>query len=164
VLSVSGFPSYVLHSLTKHSTIAVCAQTERDLGIKIGQVAFTTVDVEDVFYFRQPGMYPDRYGSVFEYTEDSRNRDKFHASFFSTEYVKNLYAGYSEELASNMMPRNIRQSFVMSGSAMSLFKLITRYDRLHMSEEYGQMLSLTLKEMISWMPEVGSWVANLAKC
>jgi hypothetical protein len=152
-LKVLGFPSYVLHTLTQHSAVKVCAQSDRELGIKVGQVAFTTVDVGEVFYFRQPGKYFDRYGKEFEYTEENLNRDRFQAEYFCTEYMKNIYAGYSEEQASNYFPCNIRQGFIMYGSAIVMAHLIANYDRHFMSDEYAQMLELVMEEMRFWMPE-----------
>jgi thymidylate synthase ThyX len=161
--NVLGFPNYVLDTLTQHSNVTVLAQNERDLGISVGQVVFNTIAVEQVFYFRQIGKYTDKYGSEYEHTAESLERDKFQAKYFASEYIKNLYAGCSEEQASSIFPRNIRQDFIISGSAMAMFQFIISYDRLYMSEEYGQMLQLILSEMLVWMPEVGHWFSSLTK-
>lgn len=154
---ISNFPHDVMvqHRTHRLASFDVCSQ--RYTGQRVIDVADGVKDVEDVFYFPQPGQYIDREGKRFNYT-DAMRRDDIDSTIASVHRYKNrTEKGMPYEMARRQLPQNIRQNYVFSSNLRSILHLFDMRSKADAQQEIQQLCTLMEPHIAAWVPEIWGW-------
>ena len=125
-LLLVGFDHSVMVQARTHRVgVSFDVQSQRYTGKRVIKVAKGDLAVDEVFYFRKPGLYLDRSGKKYEYTEREMYADMERTIDLSDVYrrkVKEL--GYAEEHARMFMPQNVRQNYVVTYNLRSVLHFL----------------------------------------
>lgn len=156
--AVGGFPHAVMQQARTHRIgIHFGVQSFRYTSKNILDVAKGTKKVEEVFYTRPIGIYTDRQGKKYEYTELQRESD---LSFFveiCNLYSLKLASGMSEEHARGIIPYDVRQNFTVSFNIRSLFHFLDMRTPLDAQLEIRQLCDLMWPYVENWIPELAAF-------
>lgn len=115
----------VMQQLRTHRVgVSFSVQSGRYTGSRIEKAASGELNVEEVFYVRQPGIYRDRTGHPYNYSLDMREEDLLECLRAAKYYSNRVEQGVSEEHARNCIPYAIRQHMVVTFNLRSLFHVI----------------------------------------
>jgi thymidylate synthase (FAD) len=117
-------------------------------------------DVEEVFYLRPVGVYRDRQGKSYEYTEDQRLVDRLVCCDHASRYLRTIKNGFSEEHARDMLPYCIRQHFVVSFNLRSAWHFLDLRAKRDAQLEIQQLCDLIWPHLQAWAPEICEWYAT----
>ena len=113
--------------------------------------------IGEVFYLRPVGIYTDRQGKKYEYTQSNRHEDLISCYQSSLQYQKRIRQGFSEEHARGLIPFDVRQHFVMSGNARSLMHLFDLRMQKAAQLECQQLCELVWPHFEAWVPAIAAW-------
>ncbi len=151
------FPHSVMQQIRTHRLLTFDVQSFRYTGARISDVATGDLDVEAVFYVRPVGIYTDRDGKKYEYTEEMRQDDLQFCIAAAHRYKRNLEKGMSEEHARSLIPFDVRQHWVMSCNLRSLMHLLDLRAKADAQLECQQLCQLIWPHFQSWVPEIAAW-------
>lgn len=158
VLNVGWFPHSVMQQARTHRVgVSFDVQSMRYTGDRICKAANGELELEDVFYLRPEGMYSDRKGKKYLYTEYQRREDLLICSQASIRYEELILAGFAEEHARGILPFDYRQHFVVSFSLRAFLHFFDLRAKLDAQEEIRVLCDLMWPHMEVWAPEIASW-------
>jgi len=129
----------------------------RYTGQRIIDVVEGKRDVEDVFYLRPVGVYTDRQGKRYEYTEELRRQDLEWCFAGCERYKLRIDQGFSEEHARSLIPFDVRQHWVMSANVRSLMHLIDLRWKADAQLEAQKLCELIWPHFQAWVPAIAEW-------
>jgi thymidylate synthase (FAD) len=157
-LNCGWFPHSVMQQARTHRVgVSFDVQSGRYTGKRVLDVCDGTRDVEEVFYLRPVGVYRDRKGKSYEYTEDQRLVDRLVCVDSAARYLRAINNGFSEEHARDMIPYAIRQHFVVSFNLRSALHFMDLRAKRDAQLEIQQLCELLWPHLQSWAPEICKW-------
>ena len=114
--------------------------------------------IEDWFYVRQPGNYPDFYRHRNPFTPEHREELLAACSSAVHEYSQRKDAQI--DCAERLFPMNILQKATASGSLRTWLRLLDINSRPHNSYEMQSLIQLIADEVSKWTPQIYSWWSN----
>ena len=160
-LNCGWFPHSVMQQARTHRVgISFDVQSGRYTGQRVLDVCNGIRDVEEVFYLRPVGLYRDRQGKSYEYTEDQRLVDRMVCCDHASRYLRAIKNGFSEEHARDMLPYAIRQHFVVSFNLRSALHFMDLRAKRDAQLEIQQLCDLIWPHLQSWAPEICEWYAT----
>lgn len=172
VFSTGYFPHSVMQQARTHRVAcSFDVQSGRytskrilELADKLIQQGYSSSDIEQVFYLRQPGFYTDRQGDRYEYTTTQRNKDIELIKSCVLHYKHNVCNNrYAEEQARGLIPFDIRQHFVVSFNVRSLMHFLDMRFPLDAQYEIRQLCELMWPHFEQWVPDIAHWYAQNRK-
>ena len=161
VLGVGWFPHSVMQQARTHRVgVSFDVQSGRYTGQRICKAASGELEIDEVFYLRQPGVYRDRQGKRYEYTADQRAQDTFECVVAASRYAEKLADGYAEEHARGMIPFDLRQHFVVSFTLRALMHFLDLRAKADAQLEIQQLCDLIVPHFHEWTPEIAAWYAH----
>jgi thymidylate synthase (FAD) len=158
VFNVGWFPHSTMQQIRTHRVgMSFDVQSFRYSGLRILEVAEGKRDVEDVFYLRPPGVYHDRTGKQYEYTESTRRLDRDWCNLAAQRYRERIRSGFSEEHARGLIPFDVRQHWVMSGNLRAILHLMDLRAKADAQLEAQQLCSLIWPHLKTWVPAIAEW-------
>jgi len=158
VLAVGWFPHSVMQQARTHRVgVSFDVQSGRYTSKRIMDVALGTRDIEEVFYLRPVGIYMDRSGDKYEYTQDQRIIDVARCYDAAGHYAYRIRQGMSEEHARDLVPHAIRQHFVVSFSLRALMHFLDLRAKRDAQLEIQQLCDLIRPAFELWTPEIAKW-------
>ncbi|WP_338442279.1 FAD-dependent thymidylate synthase [Synechococcus elongatus IITB4] len=114
--------------------------------------------IEKLIYFRPPGIYSDRTGQAYQYTEAQIVEDKHLALEAIHLYAHKFNThNYSEEHARGMLPFDYRQHFVVSLNARSLMHFLDLRAKKDAQLEIQALCHQLMEVFERWAPELANW-------
>jgi thymidylate synthase (FAD) len=164
-IAVAGFPHCVMQQARTHRVgISFDVQSMRYTGKRMLNLwdeseAYTPdkLDISDLVYFRTAGVYADREGGRYEYTEADIEQDRECAIFTVEHYNVRTLQGLSEEHARSILPFDFRQNFVVSFNIRSLMHFLDLRAKLDAQIEIQALCDLLMVEFTKWSPEISGW-------
>jgi thymidylate synthase (FAD) len=152
------FPHDLMQQARTHRVgISFDVQSGRYTSQRIVDVARGDRSIDEVFYFRPPGHYHDRFGKSYEYTQSDIDDDKEVCGGLALYFAEKINAGVAEEHARGLIPYCIRQHFVVSFNARSLMHFMDLRAKADAQLEIRQLSSLLFGEFKDWMPQVAEY-------
>jgi len=156
-LHCAGFPHSVMCQLTRHQDSAHLVQSGRYTGQRFVNVARFEMAVEDAFYFRPLGIYQDRQGHRYEYTQSDLNADIEDCKRACVKYAHRLDMGWAEEHARDQLPYNFRQNFAIAGDLQSVFHWLDQRSKADSQLETQSLAAMAMDRVIEFVPQIGQW-------
>lgn len=157
--AVGYFPHSVMQQARTHRVgISFDVQSGRYVKNHIIMVAKGEKDPESVFYLRPPGLYVNRSGKKYEYTEKMRSRDLSQIIQSAKDYSHRVETeGISEEQARGMLMFDIRQHFVVSFNLRSLLHFLDLRGKADAQPEIQCLSEMLFEKGKQWSPEIVGW-------
>lgn len=154
-LSCSGFVhSTMVQARTHRIGTSFDVQSQRYTGKRVLKVADGRVDVEDVFYIRPPGLYTNREGKKYEWTQqDIKNKRETIISACQS-YAEDYRLGRCEEHIRDYLPQCIRQNFVVSFNLRSVLHFMDLRSKLDAQLEVAALCESFIPILRDWAPSV----------
>lgn len=158
VLNVGWFPHDVMQQARTHRIgCSFDVQSGRYTGARICDVALGKLDVDAVFYRRPAGIYRDRSGARYHYTEERRETDRIVFLDCAARYRLDIEAGFSEEHARRIIPYALRQHFAVSFSMRALMHFLDLRAKSDAQLEIQQLCELIWPHFVNWAPQIADW-------
>lgn len=158
IFNVGWFPHSVMQQARTHRVgCSFDVQSMRYTGNRIVKAAERELDIEEVFYLRPLGIYRDRNGKKYEYTEEERAKDLDHCYNSSVRYKELIDLGYAEEHARGILPFDYRQHFVLSFNARSVLHFMDLRAKADAQEEIRWMCELIWPYVKEWIPAIADY-------
>lgn len=132
-------------------------QSLRYTGQRIERVARHELPVEEVFYFRPPGVYHDRHGEGYEWTPAQVESLKILSLNAAQDYADLRDAGVPEEHARYVLPTSYFQNVVLTGNIRSWFHLLDVRSKADAQQEIRWVMELVAHHVQRWIPEIYGW-------
>jgi len=132
-------------------------QSMRYTGERIERVARGELPVEEVFYVRPAGVYTDREGGSYQWSEQQIARLRTLATNAALDYADLRAEGVSEEHARYVLPTSYFQNVVLTGNIRSWFHLLDVRCKSDAQVEIRWVMELVLGHIRDWIPEVCNW-------
>lgn len=152
-----GFPHSVVSQITRHHQSHFLVQSGRYTGDRFSKCALNQIEVEEVFYARPVGIYRDRLGNKFEYTESDREADLGKCWLACRDYQAKVEAGCPYEMARDMIPYCFRQNFTFSGTLRKIFHLLDQRSKADAQLEIQILSQMVIDALTEWSPELANW-------
>lgn len=164
-IGTAGFPHSVMQQARTHRIgVSFDTQSMRYTGNRMLRLERPGEDydphsfnISDLLYFRPVGVYADRHGKKYGYTEFDLDRDKEIASFAVDHYNQRILEGKAEEHSRGLLPFDFRQNFVVSFTLRSLMHFLDLRAKLDAQLEIRALSHLLMLEFEKWTPEIGAW-------
>jgi thymidylate synthase (FAD) len=154
-LSVSGYVHSVMAQARTHRIgITFDVQSQRYTGKRVVKVAKRELPIEDVFYVRPPGLYTNRHGKKYEWSEEDRQRKFGRILSECEEYTEYYENGACEEHIRDYLPQAIRQNFVVSFNLRSALHFIDLRAKLDAQLEIQALTEQIAPHLKRWAPNV----------
>lgn len=114
-------------------------------------------DLEKAIYIKPAGIYSDRNGDKYNYTEEWRNQDIRHIKYIITKYKEDKYRGKSEEHARGILPFDYRQHMVVSFNLRSFFHVLDLRSKKDTQLEFQYLSNLMFNEVKHLAPKLFQW-------
>jgi thymidylate synthase (FAD) len=151
------YPHSVMQQARTHRVgISFDVQSFRYTSDSLLQVK-TLVDLDEAIYLRPAGVYTDRKGHRYTYTQDMRNGDLYAAGEAIRRYQHRYEQGLSEEHARGLLPFDYRQHFVMSLNARSLMHFLDLRGKRDAQLEIQWLADDLFSIFQQWMPETAAY-------
>jgi thymidylate synthase (FAD) len=157
VLHCGGFPHSVMCQLTRHQDSAHLVQSGRYTGKRFVKVARRELPVDAAFYFRPLGIYQDRQGKRYEYTDGDRAYDRANCLTACELYADRLERGWAEEHARDQLPYNFRQNFAIAGDLQAVLHWMDQRSKADSQLEIHSLAAKAMKRVIEFVPQIGQW-------
>lgn len=132
-------------------------QSMRYTGHRIERVARGEVPVEEVFYFRPPGVYRDRQGDGYEWSKRQNATLKTLALNAVQDYADLRAQGVTEEHARYVLPTSYLQNVCLTGNIRSWFHLLDVRSKSDAQQEVRWVMELVAHHVKNWIPELYAW-------
>jgi thymidylate synthase (FAD) len=164
-IATAGFPHSVMQQARTHRVaVSFDVQSMRYTGNRMLRLECPGEDydpyffnIADLLYFRPVGLYADRQGKHYEYTQSDLGRDKEIASFAVMHYNQRILEGKAEEHSRGILPFDFRQNFVVSFNLRSLMHFLDLRAKLDAQLEIQALCELLMVEFQKWTPEIAGW-------
>lgn len=157
-LGCKGIPHSVVQQATRHRLASFDVQSFRYTSDSILNVAKGVSPIDDAFYFRPVGVYLDRKGKRYTYTEDSLQSDREYCLNACYRYAKDIEEGMSEEHARDFnLPFNYRQHFFMTMNLRSIMHFLDLRYKKDAQLEIQILCSLIWPLIQDWTPQLAAW-------
>lgn len=157
-LNCGYFPHSTMQQIRTHRVgVSFDVQSFRYTGKRIIDVIEGTRALEEVFYLRPLGIYTDRQGKSYEYTEELRQQDLDWCLAACKRYQERISQGFSEEHARGLIPFDVRQHWVMSANTRSLMHLLDLRWKADAQLEAQQLCELVWVHFKTWVPAIADW-------
>ncbi|MEB3292385.1 MAG: FAD-dependent thymidylate synthase [Synechococcales bacterium] len=159
VLNCGWFPHSVMQQARTHRvSVSFDVQSGRYTSQRIIDVVDGVRSLEEVFYLRPLGLYTDRQGAKYEYTEAMRQSDRDWCEKLAQHYASKIREhGYAEEHARDLIPYAIRQHFVVSFNTRSLMHFLDLRAKNDAQLEIIQLCELIWPHFEAWVPAIAEW-------
>jgi thymidylate synthase (FAD) len=136
-------------------------QSMRYSGRRVERVANGELPVEDVFYIRPPGVYRDRQGDTYEWSEQQVERLRQLHLNAAQDYADLRSEGVSEEHARYVLPTSYFQNTLITGNARSWLHLFDVRLKADAQTEIRWAMELAESCFRDWVPEIHeAWAAQ----
>jgi len=164
-LGIAGFPHAVMQQARTHRIgVSFDVQSMRYTGQRFRYIdprdsayAPDHHHIEDVIYFRPVGLYNDRQGHHYTYTEEQRQADIDLCRPLVAAYCHKLSQGFAEEHARSYLPFDFRQDFVVSFTMRSLMHMLDLRSKGDAQLEIRAFAHGLFLEFQKWSPEISAW-------
>ena len=154
-----GFVHNVMVQARTHRVgVSFDVQSQRYTGKRVLRVAKGELKPEEVFYVRPAGLYLDRKGHKYEWSEQDHIRQLKFCEAACERYAENFEKrGMAEEHLRDYLPQNIRQNFVATFSLRAALHFLDLRAKLDAQVEI-QALTLGMVPLLkNWVPEIFSY-------
>ena len=156
--NVGFFPHDVMQQARTHRVaVSFDVQSGRYTGQRLVDLANGELDVDQVFYRRPVGVYRDRQGKQYEYTEQQREIDRILFLDIAGRYKLDIENGFSEEHARRHVPYALRQHFVVTFNLRSLLHFLDLRAKKDAQLEITQLCDLLWPHLEEWTPAIAGW-------
>ena len=156
--NVGYFPHSVMQQARTHRVgVSFDCQSMRYSGHRICKAVESEnikESIERIFYFRPVGVYRDRQGKTYEYTESMRNSDIDYAIANAIRYKEKIEMGFSEEHARGLLCFDFRQHFLVSFNLRSILHFLDLRAKKNAQWEIQCMTHLMVPHIQKWVPQV----------
>lgn len=159
-LGCGYFPHSTVQQLTRQRIASFDVQSNRYTGARIIEAAQGRLPIESVFYVRPAGIYSDRKGNKYHYTDMGRKQDLLRCLEAAKYYVKQIAKGMSEEHARALIPFDVRQHFVLTVNARSLMHFLDLRAKADAQLECQIWCKMVMPHFRDWMPELAEWYVD----
>jgi thymidylate synthase (FAD) len=136
-------------------------QSQRYSGVRIERVARGEIPIEEVFYIRPPGVYRDRQGDSYEWSESQVKRLRQLYLNAAQDYADLRAEGVSEEHARYVLPTSYFQNVLLTGNARSWLHLFDVRLKADAQDEIRWAMELAEACYSDWVPEIhAAWAAE----
>lgn len=143
--------------LRTHRIASFDVQSMRYSGERVERIARGELPVEEVFYTRPPGVYRDRQGASYEWTEKQVEWMRLLQLNASQDYLELRSEGVSEEQARYVLPTSYFQNVCLTGNARSWLHWLDIRLKADAQFEIRQAMDLAEGCFRDWMPEIHEW-------
>jgi len=154
-----GFVHNVIVQARTHRVgVTFDVQSQRYTGRRVLKVAKGELRPQEVFYVRPEGLYLDRKGHKYEWTQKDYERElKFcvEASERYTDLFENR--GMAEEHLRDYVQQNIRQNFVVTFSLRAALHFLDLRAKLDAQVEIQALCEGMVPVIKAWVPEIFSY-------
>jgi thymidylate synthase (FAD) len=160
-LGCYNFPHSVIVQLRTHRVgVSFDVQSGRYTGENVIKLARAELKCHQVFYTRPAGIYTDRNGKRFKWSETDVCLYEQQAVSAAVDYARLVERGVSEELARAALPYEQRQHFIFTANARSLCHILDLRSKKNAQIEIQWFSELLFKELEKWMPELADYYLN----
>lgn len=151
-----GFVHNVIVQARTHRVgVSFDVQSQRYTGRRVLKVAKGELKPEQVYYVRPPGLYLDRKGHKYEWTQDDYERQLKFCLAASERYSEGYEKrGMAEEHLRDYLPQNIRQNFVASFSLRAALHFLDLRAKLDAQLEIQALCEGMVPIIKQWVPEI----------
>jgi thymidylate synthase (FAD) len=146
--------------LRTHRIASFDVQSMRYSGERIERVARHELPIGEAFYTRPPGVYRDRQGASYEWTESQVARIQALQMNAAQDYADLRSEGVSEEHARYVLPTSYFQNVCITCNARSWLHFLDIRLKADAQFEVRQAMDLVESCFRDWMPEVHQWWAR----
>jgi thymidylate synthase (FAD) len=158
VFNTGWFPHSVMQQARTHRVgISFDVQSFRYTGQRVVDVAEGRRSLEEVFYLRPIGAYPDRSGKKWDYSRLERDADLMRCEIAAMRFADRVAAGCPFEQARGLLPFDTRQHFVVSFSLRALLHFLDLRAKKDAQLEIRQLCDLIGPRFMDWAPEIAEW-------
>ncbi len=143
--------------LTRHRFFSFDVQSMRYTGERISRVAKREWLPEEVFYVREPGIYRDRDGSKYEWTQDDYDESMANAYSSAIAYDDLRNKGVAQEQCRHLLASGYYQNVIASGNLRSWLHLLDVRLKANAQHEIQELMELVAHEVKLWAPEIYAW-------
>ena len=158
-LDCVGFVHNVMVQARTHRVgITFDVQSQRYTGRRVLKVAKGELRPQEVFYVRPEGLYLDRKGHKYEWTQKDYERELklcVEASERYTDLFENR--GMAEEHLRDYLQQNIRQNFVVTFSLRAALHFLDLRAKLDAQVEIQALCEGMVPIIKEWVPEIFSY-------
>jgi thymidylate synthase (FAD) len=147
-----GFPHDTVMQLRTHYSSGI-----NMLVTSMRYTDFSGMSPEDLFYFRQPGLYCDREGKGYGYSESQRNADFNFANLSLIRYKNMIESGCPKEQARGILPFATRQPFAICGDLRSWFHMLDNRTKKNAQLECQIFCQMAISELSNRIPTLMEW-------
>jgi len=154
-----GFVHNVIVQARTHRVgVTFDVQSQRYTGRRVLKVAKGELKPQEVFYVRPEGLYLDRKGHKYEWTQEDYERELKHCVEASERYT-DLFEnrGMAEEHLRDYIPQNIRQNFVVTFSLRAALHFLDLRAKLDAQVEIQALCEGMVPVIKEWVPEIFSY-------
>jgi thymidylate synthase (FAD) len=158
-LDCVGFVHNVIVQARTHRVgVSFDVQSQRYTGRRVLKVAKGDLPPEEVYYVRPPGLYLDRKGHKYEWTQEDYKRELMFCVEASERYT-DLFEnrGMAEEHLRDYLPQNIRQNFVVTFSLRAALHFLDLRAKLDAQVEIQALCEGMVPVIKAWVPEIFSY-------
>ena len=156
--SVAGYVHNVMVQARTHRIgITFDVQSQRYTGKRILQVADREISIEDVFYIRPPGLYTNRQGKKYTWSEEDVAKKHALIRITCEDYAIDYKKGYCEEHIRDYLTQGIRQNFVMSVNLRSVLHFLDLRAKMDAQLEIQALCHQLAPLVKTWSPNVWNY-------
>jgi len=156
--SVAGYVHNVMVQARTHRIgMSFDVQSQRYTSERILKLARGEMDPEDVFYVRPPGLYTNREGKKYEWTEKNYRDELDFAVHIAKRYKEKDDLGVSEEHNRDYLIQGIRQNFVFSANLRSILHFLDLRSKLDAQLEIQALCEQISPLLKTWAPNVWAY-------
>tara|TARA_R110000868_G_scaffold298903_2_gene559089 strand:- start:21604 stop:23313 length:1710 start_codon:yes stop_codon:yes gene_type:complete len=146
------------HNFVCDGVVVHNCQSQRYTGRRVLKVASGDLKPEEVYYVRPAGLYLDRKGHKYEWTQEDYERQLKFCLAASERYTEGYEKrGMAEEHLRDYIPQNIRQNFVVSFSLRAILHFLDLRAKLDAQLEIQALCSGMIPVVKEWVPEIFSY-------
>jgi thymidylate synthase (FAD) len=147
----------VVQARTHRVGVSFDVQSQRYTGRRVLKVADGKLPINEVFYVRPVGLYLDRKGHKYEWTEENYSNELKSCLEASKRYSEGYEKGMAEEHLRDYLPQNIRQNFVVSFSLRAALHFLDLRAKLDAQLEIQALCEGMVPLIKEWVPEIFSY-------
>lgn len=143
--------------LRTHRLATFDVQSMRYTGRRMEDLAGGELAIEDVFHVRPPGLYRDRQGDPYHWSETQATDAAIECLNSALRYTLMRRDGASEEHARAVLATGYYQNAVVSANLRSWLHMLDIRLKADAQLEMRELMHLVSLEVQRWAPEVYAW-------
>ena len=132
-------------------------QSNRYTGDRFCQIARGELDVEEAYFLRPIGLYKDREGRTFDYTEQKRERDRERFLQNAKDYAEKCEENCPFEMARGILPADVRINFCMAGTLEAMWHWLDQRSKKDAQLEIRVFSRMAQDAITPACPELSNW-------